>query len=82
MECVSGRLIARLCTMNGNVALFSHGHFGPALAAHWIRQPLAEAQHLLIGTASMSILGYSPAHPEVRGLVLWNSTPGRFANSV
>jgi len=27
------RLIARLRTLRGNIALFSHGHFGPALAA-------------------------------------------------
>jgi broad specificity phosphatase PhoE len=69
------RLIARLCTMNGNVALFSHGEFGPALAARWIGLSVAEGQHLLIGTASLSILGYNPAHSEVRVLALWNAAP-------
>ena len=43
---------------------------------------VAQAEHILIGTASLSILCRSPAHPEVRVLALWNSTPGRFANSV
>ena len=76
------RLIARLSMMSGNVALFSHGHFGPALAARWVGLPVDQGQHLLIGTASLSILSYSPAHPEVRVLALWNLTPGRFANSI
>ncbi len=68
-------LIARLCTMNGNVALFSHGEFGLALAARWIGLPVVVGQHFLLGTASLSILGYNPAHPEVRVMALWNATP-------
>jgi broad specificity phosphatase PhoE len=76
------RLIARLCTMNGNVALFSHGEFGLALAARWIRLPLVEGQHFTLGTASLSILGYNPAHPKAPVIALWNATPERFANSI
>ena len=30
------RLIARLRTLEGNIAIFSHGHFGRVLAARWI----------------------------------------------
>lgn len=75
------RLIAHLCTMNGNVALFSHGHFGSALAARWISQALIEAEHLLLSTASLSILSYNPAHREVRVIALWNATPRQFANT-
>ena len=48
----ANRLIARLCTMQGNVALFSHGEFGPALAARWIGLNVVEGQHLLLDTAS------------------------------
>ena len=76
------RLIARLCTMNGNVALFSHGEFGPALAARWIGLQVAAGQHLPLGTASLSILSYNPAHSEVRVIALWNAAPTRFASSV
>jgi broad specificity phosphatase PhoE len=76
------RLIARLCTMNGNVALFSHGQFGLALAARWIGLPVAKGQHFTLDTASLSILGHNPAHPEVRVIALWNATPERFANSI
>ena len=75
------RLIARLAIMSGNVALFSHGHFGPALALRWIGVPVAEGGHLPLGTASLSILGFSAARPDVRVIALWNATPARFAGS-
>ena len=67
------RLIARLCTMSGNVALFSHGQFGPVLAARWIGLPVLEGQHFSLGTASLGILGYNPSHPEVQVIALWNA---------
>jgi probable phosphoglycerate mutase len=70
------RLIARLCTMGGNVALFSHGEFGLAFAARWIGLKVAEGQHFLLGTASLGILGFNPAHPDVRVIARWNATPG------
>ena len=73
------RLIARLAAMGGNVALFSHGHFGVVLAARWIGLPVAEGKHLLLSTASLNILGYNPSHPDIPVIALWNSTPGRFA---
>ena len=69
------RLIAYLCTMDGNVALFSHGEFGLVLVARWIGLPVIEGQHFLAGTASLSILSHNPAHPEVRVIALWNATP-------
>jgi broad specificity phosphatase PhoE len=74
------RLIARLCTLQGNIALFSHGEFGLALAARWIGLPMVEAQHFTIGTASVGILGYNPAHPNVRVIMLWNATPTMFVS--
>jgi broad specificity phosphatase PhoE len=74
------RLIARLCTLQGNIALFSHGEFGLALAARWIGLPMVEAQHFTIGTASIGILGYNPAHPNVRVIALWNATPTMFVS--
>ena len=74
------RLIKRLAAMDGNIALFSHGEFGPALAARWIGLPVAEGRHLPLDTASLSILSYHPAHPQVRVLALWNATPARFSS--
>jgi len=69
------RLIAHLNTMSGNVALFTHGQFGLVLIARWIGLPVIEGQHFMLGTASLSILSYNPAHPEVPVIALWNATP-------
>jgi len=76
---VSGRadrLIAHLRALDGNVALFSHGQFGCALATRWIGLPLIEARHFALGTASLSILGHDPNHPEVAVIALWNAASG------
>ena len=73
------RLITHLRTMDGNIALFSHGQFGMSLTARWIGLPVAKAQHFWLSTASVSILGCSPAHPEIRVIALWNATPKRLA---
>ena len=69
------RLIARLQTLKGNIALFSHGQFGPVLAARWLGLPVLEGQHFALAPASLSILTYSPSHPEVRVIRLWNASP-------
>ncbi|MEO7056876.1 MAG: histidine phosphatase family protein [Caldimonas sp.] len=74
------RLITRLRAMGGNIALFSHGQFGVALAARWIGLPVVEAQHFLIGTASLNVLGYNPSHPEIPVIALWNATPAMFTS--
>ena len=69
------RLIAHLGTMGGRIALFSHGEFGLALAARWIGLQVAGGRHFLLGTASLSILTYNPAHLERRVIALWNASP-------
>ncbi len=56
-----------------NVALFSHGHFGRVLAVRWIGLPVIKGQNFLLGTASLSIVGCEPNHPEVPVIALWNS---------
>jgi len=68
------RLINRLRVLEGNVALFTHGHFGCALAARWIDLPVIEGQHLLLSTASISVLGHHPTHPDVPVISQWNAT--------
>ena len=73
---VSGRadrLIARLRALEGDVALFSHGHFGRVLAARWVGLPVSAAQRLLLDTASLSILGYEHNHVESPVIALWNA---------
>ena len=66
------RLITRATALPGNVALFSSGQFGCSLAARWIGLSILQAQHLLMSTASISILAHNPAHPELRVIAHWN----------
>ena len=72
------RLIARLhdfgAEVGGNVALFSHGQFGRALAARWIGLPVAQGQHFTIDPASISSFGFETNRPQRRVISLWNAT--------
>jgi phosphomannomutase len=67
------RFIAQVRALAGNVALFSHSHFGRVLAARWIGLPVAQAQHLLLNTASISVLCYEHESPDQPAIALWNS---------
>ena len=67
------RVIARLSSLEGNIAIFSHGHFGRVLAARWIGSPVSQAQHFLLSTASLNILGFEHNLAEEPAIVLWNS---------
>ncbi len=73
IEVRADRLLRDLRPLSGNVALFSHGQFGAALAARWIELAVAEAQHLAFGPASLSILDYECGHPTVPVIALWNA---------
>jgi len=72
------RLIARLTGMQGDVALFSHGHLGAMLAARWLELPVLEGRHFPLTTCSVSILGFAAHHPGDRVIDLWNATVNRF----
>ena len=65
------RVIAGLREAGGHTLLFGHGHFFRVLAACWIGLPPGDARHLLMNTASLSILTYEHTldDPAVR---LWN----------
>jgi broad specificity phosphatase PhoE len=69
------RLLARLGAMDGNVALFLHGHFGAALAARWIRLPIITGESFPLRPAAISILGPLPNHPQIPAIVMWNVAP-------
>ncbi len=66
-------IIARLRTLDGNVALFSHSHFGRVLVVRWIGLPVGQAQHFLLDTASLSVLCYEQDRTDQPAIALWNS---------
>ena len=68
------RLIKSLRGMDGNVAIFTHGHFGRVLAARWIGLSVEFAQHFLLDTASLSILCHQHNQQDQPAILLWNSS--------
>jgi broad specificity phosphatase PhoE len=66
------RFLVRVRTLEGNVAVFSHGHFGRVLAARWIGSPASLGQRLFLATASLSILGHEHGSADEPVLELWN----------
>ena len=69
------RVIARLRNLEGDIAIFSHGHFGRVLAVRWIGLGIEQALHFLLGTASLSILGYGHRLAAEPAIILWNALP-------
>ena len=67
------RLIAKLRTFDGDIAIFTHGHFGRVLAVRWIGLGIEQAQHFLLSTASLSILGYGHNLADEPAIILWNA---------
>jgi broad specificity phosphatase PhoE len=66
------RLLARLRTLEGTIAICSHGDFGRVLGARWIGLPARQAQHFLLDTASLSVLGYEHNRVDQPAIALWN----------
>ena len=65
------RVVARVRALSGNTLLFSSGHFLRVLAARWLDMEPAAGRYFMLGTASLSALGYehSLTEPVIR---LWD----------
>lgn len=68
------RVIARVRAVSGDVLLFSSAHFLRTLAARWLGLEPGAGCHFVLGTASLSALGYEHdrAEPVIRA---WNQLP-------
>jgi broad specificity phosphatase PhoE len=67
-------VLRRVRDVNGDVLLFSSGHFIRVLAARWIGlEPSVNSMSFLLSTASLSVVGYD--HDRSRPVIrLWNDT--------
>jgi probable phosphoglycerate mutase len=64
------RVINRVRTVEGHVALFAHGHVFRVFAARWLGLPAAAGCHFLLDTATLNILSYYRGTPAVKR---WNA---------
>jgi broad specificity phosphatase PhoE len=72
IEQVAGRadaVIDRVRGVEGDVALFAHGHVLRILAARWCDLDATAARHFMLDTATISILAYERETPAIRS---WN----------
>jgi broad specificity phosphatase PhoE len=67
------RVLARARAANGNVLLFSSGHFLRTLTARWLGLDPSAGKYFQLSTASLSTLGFEHdlSEPVIR---LWNET--------
>jgi broad specificity phosphatase PhoE len=63
------RLIGEVGSLDGDAALFAHGHVLRVLAARWVGLPPEDGGVLYLSTATLSVLGYEREVPVIR---LWN----------
>ncbi len=63
------RMIARTEKVEGQVALFGHGHALRVLGARWIGLPPTAGANLVLETASISVLGWERQN---RAITHWN----------
>jgi probable phosphoglycerate mutase len=71
---VAGRVdgvIDEVLSVEGDVAVFAHGHILRALAARWAQQEVELGGHLMLSTGALCVLGFER---EVRAITLWNAT--------
>jgi broad specificity phosphatase PhoE len=63
-------LVERLARLEGDAALFSHGHLLRVLTARWLRLEPEAGALFTLGTGTLSILGFER---ETRAIKRWNA---------
>jgi broad specificity phosphatase PhoE len=64
------RVIRRVAAVDGDVLIFGHSHALRALTARWLDLDVTEGRHFVLGTATVSVLGWERGSPAVHR---WNS---------
>ena len=64
------RVIERVRAVDGDIAVFAHGHVLRVLGARWIGLPPEQGQRFLLDTGTLSVLGY---YRDVPAIGVWNA---------
>ena len=64
------QLIARIRSVEGDVALFGHGHLFRVFAARWLGLPPESGSHFLLDPGTVSVLSHYRGIPALKG---WNA---------
>ena len=64
------RVVARARSVEGDTAVFAHGHSLRALAARWLGLPVSEGRLFDLDTATISVLGFER---ETAVVLRWNT---------
>ena len=64
------KIVTKIRAVDGNAALFAHGHILRVLAARWIDLPATSGEHFLLDTATLNVLGYYRESPAFK---IWNA---------
>lgn len=64
------RIIVKVRSVKGHVALFAHGHVLRVLTARWLALPPQAGRHFLLDTGTLNVLSYYRGFPAVKR---WNA---------
>ncbi len=64
------RVVERVRDRGGRAIVFSHGHASRVLAARWLGLEATDGRHFVLGTATLSTLGWERESPAV---ARWNA---------
>ena len=64
------RVIQKVRAIDGDVAVFSHGHLSRVFATRWINLPVEDSHMFVLDTATLNVLG---AYHDAPAIVIWNA---------
>jgi len=70
------RVIEKIRAIDGDVAVFSHGHLSRVFATRWINLPVEDSHMFVLDTATLNVLG---AYHDAPAIVIWNAKINGYA---